>query len=92
MSQYVESMLPSMGLGLDATGNIVGLPGEATAQAAAPAAAAKTTTAATTTTPAATTTPSKTTTADIPVPTTLGQSADTSDAAAVAKKKTLLGG
>jgi hypothetical protein len=90
MSQYVESMLPSMGLTVDATGNIAPRPepgAGAPAPAVAPAAPARTAApAAQAVTPVKATTP----TADIPEPPQVGQTSP--DAAALAKKKTLLGG
>jgi hypothetical protein len=95
MSQYVESMLPSMGLTVDATGNIAPRPepgagAPAPAPAVAPAAPARPAAApaAQAVTPVKATTPS----ADVPEPPTIGQPVDTPDAAAAAKKKTLLGG
>ena len=92
MGQYVESMLPSMGLTVDATGNIAPVPEPTVAGAPppAPAAPARSTAApaAKAVTPVKATTP----TADIPEPPTIGQPVDATDPAALAKKKTLLGG
>jgi hypothetical protein len=92
MSQYVQSMLPSMGLATDATGNIVPAPKPgADAPAAAPDSApapAQATAAA----PAQAVAPVKATQpgAAIPEPPVVGQASP--DDAAAAKKKTLLGG
>ena len=92
MSQYVESMLPSMGLTTDTTGNIVPKPEEAVGGAPdvpAPVATAAPTAVAA---PARAVAPVKATTpqANIPEPPTVGDSS--SDADVAAKKKTLLGG
>jgi hypothetical protein len=85
MSQYVESMLPSMGLATDAAGNIVPVPEPGAKTAAAPP---PTPTPAPAAAPAA---PTKATTtqANIPEPPQTGQA---SPDEAVLKKKTLLGG
>jgi hypothetical protein len=89
MSQYVESMLPSMGLTTDTTGNIVPKPEEAVGDVPAPVATAAPAAAAA---PAQAVAPVKATTpqASIPEPPTVGDSS--SDADVAAKKKTLLGG
>jgi hypothetical protein len=88
MGQYVEAMLPSMGLTTDATGNIVPKPEEAVGGAPAPVAAPV---AAAAPAPAQAVAPVKATTpqASIPEPPTVGDSS--SDADVAAKKKTLLG-